>query len=104
MNPMYLAYDPPLMLPTITMNPTGKTKATSTSTASASSTANAKREYSAEDEFDLPLNKHATHIKRDSEKPRYLAHANSIWWMGVGMSLGRSGIFAMNDVSGIEYT
>jgi len=85
MNPMYLAYDPPLMLPTITMNPTGTAK--STSTAVASSTANAKREYSPEDEFDLPLNKYASHIKRDDLQPRYLANAGLVWWIGVGMSL-----------------
>lgn len=82
---MYLAYDPPLMLPTITMNPTGA-KSTASSTATAS--ANAKREYSAEDEFDLPLNKHANHMKRDTtEKSRYIPHPDVIWWMGIGMSL-----------------
>lgn len=81
MNPMYLAYDPPLMLPTITMNPTSGAKSTATSTA------NAKREYSAEDEYDLPLNKYANHIKRDNEKPRWLEHADFVWWIGIGMSL-----------------
>lgn len=81
MNPMYLAYDPPLMLPTITMNPTAT--ATSTSTASAK----AKREYTAEDEFDLPLNKYSYHNKRDNDESRYLPHPNLVWWMGIGMSL-----------------
>lgn len=88
MNPMYLAYDPPLMLPTITMNPTkgGSSQATSKSTAAASSTANSKREYSSDEEYDLPLNKHARRINRETEKPQYLAHSNTVWWMGLGMS------------------
>lgn len=88
MNPMYLAYDPPLMLPTITMNPTGSAKKTSTSTAAASSSkANAKRGYSGDQEYDLPLNKDAPHIKRDTESPQYLPYSNAVWWMGIGMSL-----------------
>jgi len=85
MNPMYLAYDPPMMLPTITMNPTGKT--TATSTAASTSTANAKREYSTEDEYDLPFNKYASHIKLAADKSRYVEHAKAVWWIGIGMSL-----------------
>lgn len=75
MNPMFLAYSPPLMLPTVTMNPT----ATATSTAKAKRTAGA-------DSRPEPLNKDALHIKRDVQPS--LIHRidlNMLWWGGVGL-------------------
>lgn len=77
MNPMFLAYSPPQMLPTVTMNPTA------TSTAS-----KAKRTVGLGEELEEPLNKHALHIKRSFEQP--LLHRidlNMLWWAGLGMTL-----------------
>lgn len=77
MQPLYLAYQPPQMLPTITMNPT----ATAGASASASSTDHAKlkREYG----LDLSLSER---IKRSLEN-RYKTNAikkdslnYSLWW------------------------
>ncbi|PQE28945.1 putative rot1 protein [Rutstroemia sp. NJR-2017a BBW] len=89
LNPMYLAYSPPLMLPTQTMNPT----------ASATSTSKAKRWFvrsadepeppQSSEEYVLPLNKDAKHIKRGIEKPS-LVHRidlDLLWWAGVGMTI-----------------
>jgi len=76
MNPMFLAYSPPQMLPTITMNPT---------TAAPAATGNAKRGL---EEWVLPLNKNAMHLKRDTPLP--LLHQidlNIMWWIGVGMTI-----------------
>ncbi len=74
MNPMFLAYSPPQMLPTVTMNPT----TTGTASAKAKRTAGAPAQEA--------LNKDALHIKRDFERP--LIHRidlNMLWWAGVGM-------------------
>jgi hypothetical protein len=79
MNPMFKAYDPPQMLPTITMNPT--------STAAPAATAKAKRGL---EEYTLPLNKDAAHIKRDTIiQPSFLHRIdlNMLWWAGVGMTI-----------------
>ncbi|RDW79697.1 protein ROT1 [Coleophoma cylindrospora] len=81
MNPLFLAYSPPLMLPTITMNPT-------TSAATSTATSKVKRSTGEEDEleieYSLPLNKNAKHIKRDNPK-RSPVDLNFLWWAGVGM-------------------
>lgn len=74
MNPMFLAYSPPQMLPTVTMNPT---------TSATASGKKAKRTAGADPDA---LNKDAMHIKRDFELP--LIHRidlNMLWWGGVGM-------------------
>jgi hypothetical protein len=79
---MFLAYSPPQMLPTITMNPT-------TATAAASATAKSKSKRSLEDFLTLPLNKDAKHIKRDGV-PESLLHRidlNVLWWTGIGMTI-----------------
>lgn len=72
--PMYLAYRPPQMLPTITMNPT-------TTATGAASTAKAKRELG----VDLPLNKNAKHIARNLD--RKPVDAGFVWWIGIGMTV-----------------
>ncbi|KAK2630447.1 hypothetical protein QTJ16_001267 [Diplocarpon rosae] len=77
-NPMYLAYSPPQMLPTVTMNPT-----TATATKAKRALANGEE---GGDEFVEPLNKNALHVKRAFERP--LVHRidlNMLWWTGVGM-------------------
>jgi hypothetical protein len=79
MNPMFLAFSPPQMLPTVTMNPTPTTT---------SSGKKSKRTAGAGEEMNLPLNANAPHIKRDFE--RSLVHRidlNMLWWAGVGMTI-----------------
>ncbi|OWP03466.1 hypothetical protein B2J93_7484 [Marssonina coronariae] len=81
-NPMYLAYTPPQMLPTVTMNPT-----ISTPTATKAKRALAEG-GGIGDELVEPLNKNALHLKRASERP--LVHRidlNMVWWTGVGMTI-----------------
>lgn len=77
---MYLAYKPPQMLPTQTLNPT---QAASTGGA-AQSTGKAKREF--DDEADhyaeQPLNKHVL-VKRSNRDP---INADRWWWIGAGMT------------------
>jgi len=77
MNPMFLAYSPPQMLPTITMNPTDTP---------ATPTAKVKR---GEEQLDLPLNKNAMHIKREiSQQPLWQRIDTSVlWWTGIGMTI-----------------
>jgi hypothetical protein len=80
MNPMFLAFSPPQMLPTVTLNPTP--------TATTSSAKKAKRTAGAGEEMDVPLNVKAAHIKRDIERP--LLHRidlNMLWWAGIGMTI-----------------
>jgi hypothetical protein len=83
MNPMFLAYKPPQMLPTVTMNPT----------TTATAAAKAKRSAGPEaEELIVPLNINAKHIKRNIEErgieKRSLIQRidlNILWWTGVGM-------------------
>ncbi|KIN08223.1 hypothetical protein OIDMADRAFT_175080 [Oidiodendron maius Zn] len=87
-NPMFLAYSPPQMLPTITMNPTS----------APSVTGNTKRGSS--DEMDLPLNKHAGHIKHRIEQHSLLhwVDLNILWWAGIGMTVfGGAAYLMCND-------
>lgn len=73
--PMYLAYKPPMMLPTQTMNPTASGPAPAPT---------GKSKRSLLDGMELPLNKDAKHIKRAENKPTL--DANLIWWVGLGMT------------------
>ena len=86
MNAMYLAYQPPQMLPTITLNPT---VAASTATSSvATSTGNAKRSFDEPSVFREPLNKDTILPKQEPNK------ADKWWWFGVGFTvLGSVGYF-----------
>jgi hypothetical protein len=84
MNPMFLAYRPPQMLPTVTMNPTATPTA-----------AKAKRSAGSEprgEQLAVPLNANAKHIKRsldgsDLQRPSLIHRidASMVWWAGVGM-------------------
>ncbi|KAE9363073.1 hypothetical protein N431DRAFT_550813 [Stipitochalara longipes BDJ] len=79
MNPMFLAFSPPQMLPTVTLNPTP----TATGTGKKS-----KRTAGASEGMDPPLNANAPHIKRDIEGS--LIHRidlNMLWWAGVGITI-----------------
>ena len=80
---MYLAYQPPEMLPTQTLNPTA-----TTSGAGASSTGKTKRDLKDVGGFVEPLNKNI--LRRRKE----LVNADNWWWMGVGMTaLGAIGYY-----------
>ena len=83
LNPMYLAYKPPEMLPTQTLNPTA-----TASGAGATSTGKAKRSSDNLDDFVAPLNKKALGKRRE------LVNADKWWWVGVGMTaLGGVGYY-----------
>lgn len=83
LNPMYLAYNPPEMLPTQTLNPTA-----SASGAGATSTGKAKRTLEDMDSFVEPLNKSVLRKRREP------VNADKWWWMGVGMTaLGGIGYY-----------
>jgi hypothetical protein len=77
MNPMFLAYNPPLMLPTSTMNPT----------ATATASGKKSKRTAGLEEMAIPLNKDAKHIKRGMEKPSLIERVdlNVLWWTGIGM-------------------
>jgi len=75
MNPMYLAYRPPQMLPTQTLNPTS-----SSTNAPAKSTGKAKREVEGLEGFTEPLNRDVLIQRRES------FNADKWWWIGVGMT------------------
>jgi hypothetical protein len=81
-HPLFLAYSPPQMLPTITMNPT-ETPAAPTATG------NAKR--SEKTQYDIPLNINAQHVKREhrglGQHPLEHVNLNVVWWIGVGMCM-----------------
>ncbi len=82
---MYLAYKPPQMLPTQTLNPTSSTAA-----AGATSTSKVKRSLDDLEGFDGPMNKHVL-IKR-----REPINADRWWWIGVGMTaLGGVGYYCL---------
>jgi hypothetical protein len=82
MNPMFLAFNPPQMLPTTTMNPTSKATAKATGKAS-----RAKRAIPVE--MVEPLNKDARHINRNFNFEQSLLQRidlNALWWLGVVMA------------------
>lgn len=80
---MYLAYNPPEMLPTQTLNPT-----TTAVGAAATSTGNSKRGLEKMDGFVEPLNKNVLRKRREP------VNADNWWWIGVGMTaLGGIGYY-----------
>ncbi|TVY90352.1 Protein rot1 [Lachnellula willkommii] len=81
MNPMFLAYSPPVMLPTQTMNPTPSATASATG-------GSKKRDLGGSDneQVPIPLNKDS-HIHA-TPAPVPLIHRvdlNVVWWTGVAM-------------------
>ena len=72
---MYLAYKPPQMLPTQTLNPTS-----SSTGAAAQSTGKTKRSVDGLEGFAEPLNKHVVMEKKEPW------NADKWWWIGVGMT------------------
>lgn len=85
MNPMYLAYSPPQMLPTQTLNPTASS---STGGAKTTGNAKAKRSFADLEGFAEPMNRKAM-MKRNEP-----TSAERWWWIGVGMTaIGGVGYF-----------
>ncbi|KAL9042781.1 MAG: hypothetical protein Q9180_000345 [Flavoplaca navasiana] len=80
MNPMYLAYKPPQMLPTQTLNPTSA--AIAATGTQPSSTSKSKRELPGDDDglVQEALNRKAL------LKQRHTNNADRLWWLGVGMT------------------
>ncbi|KAL8671071.1 MAG: hypothetical protein Q9168_004419 [Polycauliona sp. 1 TL-2023] len=88
MNPMYLAYKPPQMLPTQTLNPTSAAPAATG--AKTSSRSKSKRELPGDDDglVQEALNRKAL------LKQKHASSADRIWWLGVSMTaLGGIGYF-----------
>ncbi|CAD6568854.1 MAG: Reversal of tor2 lethality [Alectoria sarmentosa] len=79
LNPMYLAYNPPEMLPTQTLNPT----ATASSTG-ATSTAKIRRSLEDTDSFVEPQNKN---VLRKRREPDTIASDRTMAWAGLGLLL-----------------
>lgn len=83
-HPLFLAYSPPQMLPTVTMNPT---QAAPTATGKVK---RAEGERKVE-QYETPLNVNAHHVKRDQRGlgPHFTERIslNAVWWTGVGMCL-----------------
>ena len=75
MVPMYLAYKPPQMLPTQTLNPT-----TASSTGGAKATGGSKAKRWLSPDSGNFLNKDA--LLKTSEP----LNADRLWWIGVGMT------------------
>jgi len=77
MNPMYLVYSPPQMLPTTTLNPTSGGSATATSKAKA------KRGLDAE----VPINwKLKLDGKQGGVDVVHHINAERLWWIGLAMT------------------
>ena len=83
MNPMYLAYRPPQMLPTTTLNPLQ-------ATASATGKSNSKRGLDAE----VPLNWKVKLEPQGSQHMVQHINADRLWWFGLGVT-GLGGLLYM---------
>ena len=83
MNPMYLAYRPPQMLPTTTLNPLP------TATATTTGKSNSKRGLDAEVPLDWKL-------KLEPQSKHMVQHINAdrLWWFGLGLT-GVGGLLYM---------
>ncbi|KAJ8102991.1 chaperone for protein-folding within the ER, fungal-domain-containing protein [Lipomyces tetrasporus] len=79
MNPMYLVYRPPLMLPTITMNPTASDTPAATATSEAKAKSRLKRSFENRSKTDA--------IKRP------VIDATFWWWVAMMMMIGGGGAF-----------
>lgn len=87
LNPMYLAYKPPQMLPTRTLNPTTGAR---TAGSQPSSTGKVKRSLTGDEDglIQEAIDRNALSKRKDT------VNADRIWWFGVGMTaLGGVGYF-----------
>lgn len=86
--PLYLAYKPPMMLPTMTMNPTADAVASATGgsvpTASSAQSIGKKIRRALENRSKTPA------VKRKAYD------VDSIWWLGLGLiGVGATGLFVL---------
>ncbi|KAL8723329.1 MAG: hypothetical protein Q9225_000381 [Loekoesia sp. 1 TL-2023] len=89
LNPMYLAYKPPQMLPTQTLNPT---TGAPTEGSKPSSTGKSKRDLTVTGDEDGLV--HEALNRNALSKEKYTAKADRLWWLGLGMTaLGSVGYF-----------
>lgn len=72
---MYIAYNPPQMLPTQTLNPTSATGG-----AKSTHTAKAKRDLESGEEIKMSLNQDVLFQKKRSRNSDFL------WWCGAGIT------------------
>lgn len=80
--PMYLAYKPPQMLPTVTLNPTVK------ATSSAKKMKRNTEQADDIEELDVPLNKNARHLGKNLKTSLILSiDPDKVWWGGIGLTL-----------------
>jgi hypothetical protein len=77
--PLYLAYKPPMMLPTTTLNPT----TSSTAPGSHATGKSSKFKRWIDDEATLPMNHK---VLRKRQQPTGWADADRWWWIGVFMT------------------
>ena len=100
LNPMYLAYKPPQMLPTETLNPTASSTGGSSQSTGTGSSKLKKRyhggdEHIPDDDEDitpLPFTKDGAFIRKGDRRDPI--NADKWWWIGVGMTaLGGIGYF-----------
>lgn len=80
--PLYLAYNPPQMLPTQTLNPTA---------AAASATGKTKRGEQVFLQSDEPMNKGAI------IHPKEPINADRVWWAGIGLVAVGSALFTFSS-------
>lgn len=73
LQPMYLVYSPPQMLPTTTLNPT---------TASATATGNSKRGLDQE----VPVNWKLKFEQKQAGDMVQMINADRLWWIGLGFT------------------
>lgn len=76
LNPMYLAYKPPQMLPTQTLNPTS----TGANGAKSTGATKAKRSAHSHENIETPLSGTAKVHRKQSMR------ADMLWWFGVGIT------------------
>lgn len=86
LNPMFLAFRPPQMLPTTTLNPTVST---------ASATAKAKRGLDLDSgAVEVPLNWKMGFEGKDTQQVVQHINADRLWWIGLAMT-GVGGLLYM---------
>jgi hypothetical protein len=92
MNAMYLAYQPPQMLPTQTLNPTATG---SNGAATPTTTANRKRSFVDMADFEPSIDVKAMQ-EPDLKKRSEMLNPDRWWWIGIGMTaMGSLGYFLL---------
>ena len=91
-NPMYLAYQPPQMLPTVTLNPTATSSGATPAATKTGGTKLRKRYHGGDDHIVEDPDQEQGEIlmgNLDRNKKKTIAtaiDADRLWWIGVGMT------------------